>query len=153
MSKRRLQTLPESETDKTIGQQMEDLGVEVVKTTDRNTVTDVTWARRYLNVVDEPPVITVGKERLYLNGSATHLLYEDEARYDFGVGNYRNKKVLVIRRNDKGGYKITPRRRGGRGSTAGGAGLPGYMEARGLPRGTRYRVVEVNQGWIGLKIE
>ena len=138
---------PEISEKESFGEQMNDLGVTVIKK-NAGAVTGVKWAR---SKIYGKPAITVGKKTLYFNVLAVEMLNPRGKRYEFGVGDYQGKRVILLREGERG-YKLTfskTKNRGSRYAVAHSSGLFNQLTDAGIKPG-RYIISKVKGGWMGV---
>ena len=96
-------SLSDAIDDRTVEEQLRDLGVEVIRKKS-NAITGVKWVRK--NAYKTKPVLTIGARRIYFNVAATKMLNLPSKRYNFGAGDYQEQRVILLLESDHG-YKMT----------------------------------------------
>jgi hypothetical protein len=137
--------------DRTIKEQLEDLGVEVLRP--KNEVTGVTWVDKDVRIVSKrPPHMRIAEKCVTFNTSSRCLLKNYEPRFRIGIGAYEGKKVILLK-EDPAGYKISAcRHRNGRvyGGRSGAPGLLTWLHSKGVRKDCRYILFKINGGWMGV---
>ena len=135
--------------DRTVEQQLRDLGVKIVRKNTNNTVTGVKWVKKGAHKKPKKPWVTVSSRSMYFNIATEGLLNNYAAKYNFGVGDYKGHKVLIMTENPKG-YTITKRKSGG--GIISNKALTGWLLDNGLKRG-RYNLKAIKGGYMGVPAE
>ena len=139
--------------DRTVKEQLRDLGVQVVRR-NTNTVTGVKWAKRGAHKKLKPPAVTISTNYIYFNVTAVTAIKPDRTRYEIGVGDYKNQKVLLMREGE-GGYKASVKKDDKKGAVINSISLAGWLIDKGLKPG-RYELVKLEKvqgGYMGVPAE
>jgi hypothetical protein len=135
--------LADSIDDRSISEQLRDLGVEIVQK-NKKTITGAKWVEKHAQKKPKPPRVTVGKDYLYFNVVAAKLI---KYPMSIGVGTYEGKKVLLLK-VDPDGYKVKVQKGKGGVSVANGS-LAKYLLLLGIKKG-RHELIKINDGWMGV---
>ena len=133
--------------DRTVEEQLRDLGVDVIRKNSNNTVTGVKWVKKGAHKKPNRPWVTVGSCSMYFNTATKRLLNDYSSKYNLGVGDFKRQKVLIMTENPKG-YTVTKRKLGG-GGTISNKALTGWLLANGLKEG-RYNLKAIKGGCMGV---
>lgn len=141
--------------DRTVEQQLRDLGVDVIRKNSNNTVTGVRWVQKNKKR-SKPgkPAITVGKKGLYFNVYATKMLKPNGKQYDFGAGDYQGKRVILLRES-KNGYKLSFKEKCTRYAISHAISMVEQLLNDGIKLG-RYELVKLERvqgGYMGVPAE
>lgn len=138
--------------DRTVKQQLEDLGVEVIRP--KKEVVGVKWTvkkNRATTKKSKFPYMQMADRCITFNTSARGLLKNFEPEFRFGVGIYEGKNVVLLK-EDSDGYRISiTRAKNGKayGGRTGASGLIAWLHEQGIENG-RYELVVVKGGWMGV---
>jgi len=77
--------------DRTVEQQLRDLGVEVIRK-NSNAVTGVRWAKKGAHKKPKKPWVTVSSRSMYFNVATERLLNNYSSKYNLGVGDFKGRR-------------------------------------------------------------
>ena len=137
---------PQEADDRTVEEQLRDLGVGVIRKNSNNTVTGVKWVKKGAHKKPNRPWVTVGSRFMYFNVATERLLNNYSSKYNLGVGDYKGHKVFIMTENPKG-YTVTKRKLGG--GIISNKALTGWLLANGLKEG-RYNLKAIKGGCMGV---
>ncbi len=135
--------------DRSVGEQLRDLNVEVIRTKPAPAITGVRWARKgkQKKQKQNAPWANVSEKFISFNTATVALMDGYPGYYSFGAGDFQGRRVLLIRPAERG-YKITPDLRGN-GGMSNSPSLIRQLLAGGLKPG-RYLLQKVKGGWMGV---